>query len=149
MSTSITTSKTRIITLTGRAPVKIVEDDWPVIASAKDDSYSGDPSRWQQAIRQSQCDEYKLSVRQHADGRVIVYGVLSAAIKEWHQPAGGESWRGGELLCPQGMVRSSRDVLIAGPDDIAEAIYRVGKRGNLPDSVIHTCIADLPAEVLA
>jgi hypothetical protein len=33
--------KTRTITLTDRRPVKIVEDEWPIIAKATGDSWSG------------------------------------------------------------------------------------------------------------
>lgn len=54
--------KHRTITLTKRAPVQIVESEWPVISYAKDDT-----AGW--AIR----------VRRHADGRVIVYGLDNEA----------------------------------------------------------------------
>lgn len=121
------TTKTRIITLTNRAPVSIVEADWPIIAVGKDDSYGSiDPCCHQQALSQGQLDEYSLRVRMHADGRVIVYGVLSSA-EAW---TGTEDWRGGELLDTS--------------DDIAAAIRRVGEP-RIPDSVIRECIADLPA----
>lgn len=128
-------TKTRTITLTGRPPVKISDVDWPLIAAAKDDSYtSSDCGRYQQALAQGECDQYAMRVRQHADGRVLVYGVLDAAIAAWRAPAGGESHRGGMLL-PAGA-------------DIAAAIQRVGKECGLPSRVIRDCIADLPAETL-
>ena len=50
------------------------------------------------ALGQGECDRYSLRVRQHADGRVLVYGVRDAAIAAWGQPAYGEDWRGGVLL---------------------------------------------------
>ena len=132
----MTNTKTRTITLTDRPPVRIVEDEWPIIASSGDDSYIGsDYGRRQQALGQGECDEYRLTVRQHQDGRALVYGVLSAADRAWGAPAGGESWRGGELL-------------LTSDDDIAMAIRRVGAAGNMPDTVIRACIADLPAEKL-
>jgi len=119
----------RTITLTDRAPVRIDEGAWPQIAHAVGDSYdSGDYSRYQQASAQGELDEYSLRVRQHADGRAIVYGVLDAATA-W---TGSEDWRGGEVLDADA--------------DIATAIRRVGEMGGLPDSVIRDCIADLPAE---
>lgn len=128
-------AETLTITLTDRRPVTIDKTAWPVIASAKDDSYHGDPGRWQQALARSECDTYRLTVRQHADGRTIVYGVLDAAIAAWHQPAHGEDWRGG--------------VLLDAGADVAAAIRQVGESGGLPDAVIRACIADLPAEELA
>jgi hypothetical protein len=133
MPTTKTKAKTRTITLTDRRPVKIVEDEWPVIAEAEDDSYQGDPGRYGQAAGQGEIDTYKLKVRQHADGRAIVYGIVDAAIAPWGQPAGGEDWRGGELVPPGA--------------DLAAAIRRVAD-DHLPDSVIRACIADLPAEEL-
>jgi len=127
-----TETKTRTITLTGRPPVKIRDEQWPTIAEASGDSYRGnDYARRSQALHQGECDKYTLKVRQHADGRALVYGILDAAISAWNAPAGGEDFRGGELL-DKGL-------------DIAVAIRRVGESCNLPDSIIRECIADLPA----
>ena len=124
-----TDRKQRTITLTGRPPVKIYEDEWPVIAEAKDDSYgSGDYARYQQAKLQGELDEYAIRVREHADGRAIVYAVFDAATP-WTR---NEDRRGGELL--------------DNGADLPAAIRRVGKDSNIPDSVIRDCIADLPAE---
>lgn len=121
--------KQRTITLTDRQPVKIYEDEWPCIAEAAGDSWSGrDPSRYQQASHRGELDEYTLRVRRHADGRAIVYGVIDAATV-W---TGTQDWRGGELL--------TADM------DIAAAIRRVGEDGAIPDKVIRECIAGLPAE---
>ena len=117
-----TEPKTRTITLTGRAPVKIREDEWPEIASAKERPGSfvnGTPKP------DYETDSYTLRVRQHEDGRTLVYGVVDASTA-W---TGTEDWRGGELLD-------------AGAD-VAAAIERVGDR--MPPSVVRACIADLPA----
>lgn len=129
-----TPAKSRTITLTGRRPVKIREDEWPIIASAAGDSYHGDPGRYRQAEMRGEIDEYRLIVRQRADGRALVYGILTAANAAWGQPAGGEWYRGGELLTESA--------------DIPAAIGRVGEDCHLPESVIRACIADLPAEDL-
>lgn len=158
--TDTTTPKARTITLTGRPPVKIKEDEWPIIASAKGDSYRGndDYGRHRQALGQGECDEYSLHVRQHADGRTLVYGVLSAAIAAWRQPAAGESHRGGVLLSPpadgtpgrwiwEGTIDEVPATIVMWPE-IADAIRRVGEECGLPDAVIRECIADLPAEEL-
>lgn len=125
-------TKTRTITLTDRRPIKIREEEWPVVARASGDTGPSDYARRQQALVQGECDTYSLRVRQHTDGRAIVYAVLDAAFAAWGAPAGGESHRGGELLD-------------AGAD-LSAAIRRVGESCHLPDSVIRDCIADLPAE---
>lgn len=126
-----TTPKTRTITLTARRPVQIREDEWPEIASATGDSYaSRDYSRYQQALSQGELDRYSLRVRQHTDGRAIVYGVLDAATA-W---TGSEDYRGGELL-PAGA-------------DLAAALRRVGESCHLPDSIIREAVAALPAETI-
>lgn len=126
-------AKTRIITLTGRAPVKIVEADWPVIAQAKGDSFTGDISRYRQARANGEIDTYSLMVRRHADGRSIVYGFLDAALCSWRQPARGRSWRGGFLITPpQGLV-------------MEVAVQLVADAMGTPD-LGRECLANLPAE---
>lgn len=126
-----TEQKKRTITLTGRRPVKIDEGEWPIIASAVDDSYdSTDYSRYEQSRSRGELDEYSVRVRQHQDGRSIVYAVYRAA----------SAWTGNES-------RSGGEVLDKGAD-IAAAIRRVGEDSKIPDRVIRECIADLPAEEL-
>lgn len=128
-------TNTRTITLTDRPPARIHDHLWPVIAEATGDSYHGnDYGRHRQALAQGELDTYHLRVRQHADGRVLIYGVLNAAVSGWGAPAGGEDYRGGELLMS----------LPIG--DIPAAIRRVGEYCHLPDKIIRECIASLPAE---
>ena len=120
--------KTRTITLTNRAPVTIREADWPTIAYGIDSPgsyWNGTPTPGDEV------DTYTLRVRQHADGRAIVYGVIDAATA-W---TGTKDWRGGKL--------------VSSGEDIVQAIQRVGADGDILDSVIRECIADLPAEVLS
>ena len=113
---STTTTTTRTITLTDRPPVRIIEADWPEIAHGWD--YDGSPY----AVR-CQSDEWHLRVRQHADGRALVYAVYTGADARPDR-------RGGELL--------------EAGDNLVEAIKRVGRDLDLPDSTIRECIADLP-----
>jgi len=132
-------TKHRTITLTDRRPVQIDEQEWPVIARADGSSFGdGDPSRYEQARHRGEIDEYIMIVRQHADGRALVYAVVSAAISAWSQPAGGVDYRGGELLEPG--------------EDLVEAIRRVGQAAAtesvMPTHMIRECIADLPAETI-
>ena len=115
--------ETRVIPMTDRRPVKIRAAEWPVIAESEGDSWSGsDYGRYQQALAQGELDTYYLIVRQHEDGRTIVYGGLDAATA-W---TGSETRRAGELL------------------DRPEPLEHC----RMPYSVIDQCIADLPAEEL-
>lgn len=131
-------AKTRTITLTDRPPVKIREDEWPVIAvgDADDDDSDGrgnQPNReWTRTIR----------VRQHEDGRAIVYGTYDYS------------------TCFQGEkgAAARRGILLAATttDSIIAAIRSVGAdladaEGDAPDNwreAIQACIADLPAEAI-
>jgi len=125
--------KPRTISLTDRAPVRIDEDLWPVVATASD----GVRMRNGTPLPDYEQAEWSLHVRQHADGRVLVYGGARAPSRGW-PTHGASDWRGGELL--------------AAGADLAAAIGRVGadlvRLGGAPESVIRECIADLPAEVL-
>lgn len=105
------------ITLTDRAPVTIVKDQWPVIASSTD--YAGEVEA--QASR-----TWRMTVRQHADGRAVVYGVYTT---RWQGESGR---RGGQLL--------------ASGADLIAAINAVAEDLGSPERVARTCIADLPAE---
>ena len=108
--------KKRTITLTNRAPVIILEAEWPIVAMAR--GASGDAA------------EYTLRVRRHADGRAIVYGVVDARTE-------GGSWRGGEVVDAAGDAGA-----------IAAGLRRVGKDAGIPERIIASCIADLPATPL-
>jgi hypothetical protein len=112
------------VTLTGRAPVRIKKDDWPVIASAS--WYSG----------QHECQaNYKayLKVRQHRDGRTLVYGAYTDG--PGGSPLDFRDRYAGELLPGN-----------HGPFEVEETIKRVAY-DTLPD-LAEQCIADLPAEEL-
>lgn len=120
-------ARTLTITLTDRAPVKIVRDEWPEIAGTSGDSFTSvDENLHHQALSDGDLDEWSLSVRQHSDGRAIVYGRY---MKGWRSER--EDWAGGEL--------------IEAGEDIAAAIRRVGT-GWIPDKSVRDCIARLPAE---
>jgi hypothetical protein len=104
------------VTLTGRRPVTITKADWPVIAEAKawDNTYEFQGQKW------------RLVVRQHADGRAIVYGVHTSNYQN------AKDARGGELLEPG--------------DDIPVAVHRVAESLDFEARLAEECIADLPAE---
>ena len=122
-------SRNRTITLTGRRPVTVGEDEWPVIASADgDDDTDPNPATHQQTVSRGECDEFTLKVRQHADGRTLVYGVYTEGYGTSHDGL----TRAGELLdCGDG---------------IPEALERVGETLGVPRQIIADAVADLPAE---
>lgn len=110
-------SKT-VITLTGRAPVTIVKDEWPIIATAKQRDENNEVLS-------------EIYVREHSDGRVIV----SARTKDPDL----EIDRAGELLAQTTYPDD-------GYDDVVRAIRRVARTVQLPDWLVQAAIADLPPE---
>ena len=118
--TTTTEAKTRVITLTDAQPVRVREDLWPVIASARD----WDGEHESQAFRR-----WYLTVRQHADGRTIVYGSETEGM-------GGAR---------QGYEEARAGLLLDAGADIAAAVRRVGERARCSDAMIDAVIADLPA----
>jgi len=113
----------RTITLTGRPPVRILEAEWPVIADARWRDHEGQHDR-----------RASLKVRQHADGRAIVYGV-------WDYEITWQLYRAGVLLDPGADLASA----------ITEVALSLADRGadeaRMRD-LAHGCTADLPAEEL-
>ena len=141
MTTTTTEAKYRTITLTGRPPVRVAEDSWPVIASASD-------KRWDNTyeFQANRTSKMAVRVRQHAaDGRAVVYGTYDYSTAWQGEP--NLHARTGELL-PAGTSLS----------DIAAAIERVaadlagqseGDHFGLDAHRIgRECIADLPPELL-
>lgn len=128
-----TETKTRTVTLTDAAPVKIRADQWPEIAggewSTHDNQYEFQANRtWKLWVK----------VRQHADGRTLVYGgyLYDTAVQN-------------EDSCS-----AKRGELLGAGDDIIAAIRRVGSdlgaahedAGAHAREVVQECIADLPAQ---
>ena len=120
-----TEAKKRTITLTGRAPVTIVEADWPIIAKADAD----DARQPELAVEANR--KWQLRVRRHADGRTIVYGTYSTHYQ------GDRDRRAGSML-----------TAALFEADIANAIVHVADALGGPERLAQDCIADLPAEVL-
>ena len=65
-------SKNRTITMTERAPVRICDDEWPVIASASEIHECGQHG-------QNGKVQWTVRVRRHKDGRALIYGTTSGA----------------------------------------------------------------------
>ena len=122
---------TRTITLTGRPPVRIVEEQWPVVAYAAYENFQGEVR--DQAVRTW---DASIRVRQHEDGRVLIY----AMDRHWsafpHEA--GYEFRGGYLLAASGdvcetVIRLAEEIVAAGGGEYMRTLGR-------------ECIADLPAE---
>ena len=112
------------ITMSERRPLSIVEDEWPLIASA--DWHNGQVECQANTIR-------RIKVREHADGRRLVYGFDRAGNGGQH--AGTRNPAGGFL------------VAAGDEDETVRALRRIG--GILgDDDLAAECIADLPAEDL-
>jgi hypothetical protein len=105
------------ISLTDRPPVRIDKAKWGIIASAKD----YDNEHEFQANR-----KWTLIVREHDDGRAIVYGIYDTHYATENNRRGG--------------------VLVEKGGDVAAAIKAVGAKLDFSEDLIQTCIADLPAE---
>lgn len=124
-------NKHRTITLTNRPPVRIDDEAWPIIAESK----------WYEGQYEFQANRSGwLKVRQHADGRTLVYGGFDS---NWPNE---RSRRGGELLIPPGDGPLT-------PDDgrtidgvaLVQAIRRVAETVGAEECAAN-CIADLPAD---
>jgi hypothetical protein len=124
-------AKQRTITLTDRAPVKIDEEKWPVIAF-------GDASSGQYDFQAF--DKAWLKVRRHEDGRTIVYG--GAGDGDGGGRPERETRRGGYLLpSPDGTPGAIQDLV----DTLSDTSYCEG----LAEWAGRECLANLPAEELS
>jgi len=130
-----TQAKTRTITMTNQPPVRIREDSWPVVAHG---SFSDHDNEYEFQANES----YKanIRVRQHQDGRAVVYGVYEYDTRFQHR--NGITAKAGVLVAPGG--------------DLVEAIREVGQTltsitdeaghefGSQIDAAVRDCIAELP-----
>ena len=152
------------ITMSERRPLSIVEDEWPLIASA--DWHNGQVECQANTIR-------RIKVREHADGRRLVYGFARAGNGGQH--AGTRNPEGGFLVSAKvgypvpsadddETVRAIRRIggilgddaweearageMVEPGEDVAAVVRRVGERARCSEAMIDECIADLPAEDL-
>lgn len=123
------------ITLTARPPVKITGNDWPIVAEAK----------WSDHDGQVECEANRhwtawIKVRQHTDGRTIVYGRYSYSTA-WQGEANAD-YRDGQMLTI-GEGSGARPVA----HEIVAAIESVGAR--LAERSGYECWTDIIADTIA
>ena len=133
-----TTNKTITITMSDRSPIKIVAADWPVIARAD----------WHSGSHACQANEEAwLKVREHEDGRRIIYsdrdsGPGGMAIGYRGTAAGYLIGAPNAHDCTYGVARER------AATETVRAIRRAAGVIDRPE-LGDACIADLPAEELA
>lgn len=131
MTTTTTKKKMIAITMSERAPLKLDPELWPLIASA--DTHDG-------AVECQANREWAIKVREHEDGRRVVYGWVCRG--NGGMPIGYRGASGGFLLdAPSASDPAARERHEA---DTIRAIRRVaGIIGD--DQLGDECISDLPA----
>lgn len=129
--------KRRTITLTGRPPVAILEEEWPTLASTSLKENGGigvTHTRW-------------CRIRQHADGRAIVHaGYDFKSTTHSGEQLRGEQLRGGKLL-PAGTTTAE---ICQAVHDVCSNLSELQHRAHelAWGKVALACIGDMPAEEL-
>jgi len=124
------------ITLTGRPPVKIKKNEWPVLAEASENDRHGT----QVGNEPDREDDWRLRVRKHTDGRAIVYAVYDYR-SQW-QDERSVGVRGGELVPADGDVVEALNRVAA---NMVERVSAEHLPGDVFRRLAQECIADLPA----
>jgi len=119
------------IVLTARPPVRVYDDEWPVIATGEAEDYDGQYR--QQATRTRAA---VIRVRQHQDGRVLVYGTYDFST-QW-QGERDLRCNAGELLPADNIDQASRSHhLVSAINRTADRlIERVGTAPEDDETVV-------------
>ena len=134
--------KKRTITLSNRPPVRINEEDWPLIASARDNEHDG-----QVECQSNSRSRWFIGVRQHGDGRAIVYATYSFSTN-WQGRRDYSAARGVLMTADRAAEEGEIvDVITIVADDISNAECD-GDDAARWGTLTMDCIADLPAEEL-
>ena len=130
----------KTITLTGRPPVQIEEANWPLIANAKAKNFEG-----QFESQSNRTSTWFVGVRQHEDGRTIVYATYEYDTR-WQGARSLEAKRG--VLLPIGNpMDDSTDDIVRAIQEVCRDISGAEHQGSDSDrwsELTHECIADLP-----
>jgi hypothetical protein len=105
------------VTVSGLPPVRIQTERWPVIAHAQCSNA---------AFKFQDGHMGHLAVRQHSDGRTLVYGVLEIRTPEKHERQAGR-------LLPAGA-------------DISQALEEVCHDLEMNSEIVWACLAHVPVE---
>lgn len=128
------TEKEIVVQLSGQKRIIIRPSEWKIIARAYGNSYSGnDVVIERQARLNDQLDEYHLVVREHADGRALVYAIFNAGCVN-----GNTSHAGGRIIT----LGKERDY------QITRWIRDVGNEIGIPSHIIRACLGTLNPEKL-
>lgn len=127
------------VTMSERAPLKLDPDLWPEIASAE---------RHDGAVEVQANTKWYIRVREHQDGRRVVYGGKVAG--NGGQYAGFRELRGGYLVEPGEAFRDVGDGPLGKVPDEQETIRAIRRVAGIigDDQMGADCIGDLPAEEL-
>ena len=125
------------ITMSERRPLTVSKQEWPIVARAD----------WHDGQVECQANnERHIRVREHRDGRRLVYGYQCAGYGG--QSAGTRNPGGGFLVSPvPGPDVDGKRVGVPDEEETVRAIRRIG--GIIDDDrLADECIANLPAEEL-
>lgn len=114
--------RVRVVTLSNAVTVRIHDDEWRITTSGT----------WNQGALEFQARRGFLFVRQHADGRVLVYGGLNTRWTSEH------NLRAGEIVSPR-----EGDALTTS-NDVVEAIMRTALALGATERFARDIIARLP-----
>ena len=133
----------RTITLTDHAPINIEEASWPIIAKASDKEHDGEVE-----CQANRISTWFLRVRQHQDGRAIVYGGYDYD-SHWRGERDYNARRGIMLTIGEGEgARPTMDDIISAIREVCEDIASAECNGDDAarwPTLAAECIADLPA----
>ena len=130
------------ITMSERRPLTVSKQEWPIVARAD----------WHDGQVECQANnERHIRVREHRDGRRLVYGYQCAG--NGGQYAGTRNPEGGFLVVPldpakSGGYRNADDGPVTRFPDEDETVRAIRRVGGIigDDELADECIADLPAE---
>jgi hypothetical protein len=131
-----------VIVLTDRAPVRVADTDWPIIASGTCSRHAGESEH-----NASRKWEATISVRQHADGRAIVSGVYT--YETLYRNEHDETCFAGALLERPVDSTAMVGAIRLTAEELTERVTTSTSNVEVIENAEMDCIAHLPPEDLA